>query len=741
MLKEVKRLIDLGFSIIWLRPNSKAPIESNWTKLEDKSFEDLKNLYSKGLNVGVRLGRKIGDGYLTVIDCDVKSTDKKHLDELNQKVREIFKGKAPTVLSGRGNGSRHIYIKTKEPISPFRFSQSSEKVKVLMPSVPPTKNEKLKLTTKELQMGLRLRAAWEISIMGKGQQVVLPPSIHPDSKKPYRWVSPFTGLKSLPLVSIKSKTQEGESEAPIEDFNIEPVDLLFSDLNDDMLDLIIDGKGCEDRSAAMYSATLAMLGIGFTDNQIKTVLTDKENFLGQTAYDHRKTKSRNNAAKWVDKYCLRKAKIELSAEKLFEDVEAVRDLEPLSKEEIKKQSEELEPNWHDKLQRDHKQGKPKSSFVNIRLILENETKGKFITHNEFSSEDRWVTDTPWGSKAGSIVVDSDSVSIINWLAHNYEIEPTVDKVNNVLIQLAKENKYHPVRDFLDSLEWDGKSRLKTWLKDYLRAEGPDRYLEVVGVKTLIGMISRIYQPGCKFDNVLILEGKQGVGKSSAARILAGDEWFSDSTINFNDKDAVMNMQGTWVYELGELSAMSRHDTNVLKEFISRQTDKIRPPYGRRTIPFPRQTIFIGTTNQEEYLKDKTGNRRFWPVKIGRVKFGVLERDRAQLLAEAVERYLLGEDSFVTDKFDLRLIEQEQGNRAEHDDMTDDLLEFFNSEENLLPEDGFKISDLIRMAPCLVGIRNDRLTQIRLSAALRGLGFKKIQKRVVGGRVKLWVKEG
>lgn len=754
ILKAAKRLYNKGFAIHWLKPKSKMPVEAGWTTGPRKKWRYLLDTYQAGMNVGVRLGKPsaVNNKFLGVIDCDVKSEDKKHLKEMKKKLAEIWpsENKNPvTVFSGRGNGSRHIYFLSDIPTVPFRFSQSKYKVKLLMPSAKPSKNDIKELGQKAIDKGYRLRPAWEISVMGDGQQVVLPPSIHPDTNKPYYWGKSANEGNFSQILEFNPKMPKGSDNKreTLDDFKPVLVDLLSLEISDEMVGLIRDGEGSEDRSAEIFKAAMALKSAGLSDRATLSVLTDRENYLGSVGYEHAKTSSRLKAAKWIFKYTLAKAKKEISDEKLFEDAaDIVEEPEKLSKKEAKKQTEKLnaEIPWREKIHRNQQDGAPKPSMFNIKLILteavneEQKHPTAFIARNEFAAEDLWLIDTPWGCKANTMVRDEDVVLIKDWLAHKWRFEPAVDRISEVLIKLAIDNSFHPVRDYLDGLEWDGIPRLKTWLKDYLRASGPGVYLKEVGTKTLLAMVSRIYDPGCKFDSVLILEGEQGIGKSSTARILAGEKWFSDSSLNIGDKDSVMNMQGIWVYELGELSVMSRADVNQLKEFVSRSTDKIRPPYGRRTIAFPRQSIFIGTTNSDEYLKDKTGNRRYWPVKCGQVRMKRLRRDRDQLLAEAVFLYRMGEDLWIKNYGVIDVVTKEQQKRVETDEIEFQIAEFLAKPSEDFPIDCFRVTDLMA-SDVGEGMKNDRQTQMRFGNALRSLGYKKQQKRVNGLKAIWWAK--
>jgi predicted P-loop ATPase len=263
------------------------------------------------------------------------------------------------------------------------------------------------------------------------------------------------------------------------------------------------------------------------------------------------------------------------------------------------------------------------------------------------------------------LTDGDVSQVQEWLQHKGVPKIGRETMGQAIELRAQERSFHPVRDYLDAIEWDGVERLGSWLTNYMGGdESP--YASAIGRMFMIAAVARVYKPGAKADYVLVLEGLQGAGKSRACEALGG-EWFSDSLPDVTrDKDAAQHLRGKWIIEISELSALGRAEAEALKSFISRRTERYRPPYGREEVIEPRQCIFVGTTNRATYLGDDTGGRRFWPVKVGRLDINALAADRDQLFAEAVSAYRAGEKWWPDGAFERDHIRAEQEARFEVD---------------------------------------------------------------------------
>lgn len=237
-------------------------------------------------------------------------------------------------------------------------------------------------------------------------------------------------------------------------------------------------------------------------------------------------------------------------------------------------------------------------------------------------------------------IDTDEIVLA--LRSHSEVNIPSQIVYRAINLYANRNSYHPVRDYLNALKWDGEPRIDHWLPDIFGCEASE-YTMQAGKNFLIGAAARIMEPGIKMDFMLVLYGNQGEGKSTACKVLVGNEsWFTSTLADPASKDFYEILSGHWVVELDEMDAFKNGRDSAIKSAISTSTDTYRPPYGRVTTAFPRQCVFIGTTNQPHFLKDASGNRRYWPVTVSEVRLDVLAQNRDQYWAEALHRFRAGE---------------------------------------------------------------------------------------------------
>jgi putative DNA primase/helicase len=305
---------------------------------------------------------------------------------------------------------------------------------------------------------------------------------------------------------------------------------------------------------------------------------------------------------------------------------------------------------------------------------------------------------------------------------------------------ARSHPFHPVRDYLEGLAWDGTPRLSCFLIDHCGAvaDGEDLkerkdsgvYLEAVTRAFFISAVARIFQPGCKADCMLILEGPQGALKSRLLRMLAvRDEWFTDSLPHdLAGKDARAHLAGRWLVEMGEIAQFRRSEIETVKSFLSCQFDRYRPAYGRSDISVARQCLFIGTTNATTYLHDPTGNRRFWPVRVGTIRLGKVGTVIDQLWAEAVSAYRTGETWWLSAPLE-RLAAGEQRSRVELDPWHDQIADFVNARSAGAPFTTAQILTDLGVPKA----RRERVHEMRVGNVLRELGCKRWRARGDDGR--------
>lgn len=316
------------------------------------------------------------------------------------------------------------------------------------------------------------------------------------------------------------------------------------------------------------------------------------------------------------------------------------------------QEEDLNDDWIAELDVDRK-GNYYSTINNIILVLKNDPrlKGRFA-FNAFEQREIATKNLPWRkiTPQTKYLTDRDDAGVRHYLENTYGMTG-IQKVKDAMDIVLIDNTFHPVRDYIDSLKWDGVSRVDTLLIEYLGAED-NEYIRAVTRKTLTAAVARVYNPGVKYDYVTTLVGKQGIGKSTIIKKL-GREWYSDSFGTVQGKEAYEQIQGVWLVEMGELAGLKKAELETVKHFISKQVDRYRVAYGRRIENFPRQCVFFGTTNHKDFLRDPTGDRRFWPVatEVSAPRKNVWNQltgeEVNQIWAEAMTFYKAGETLFLS----------------------------------------------------------------------------------------------
>lgn len=317
-----------------------------------------------------------------------------------------------------------------------------------------------------------------------------------------------------------------------------------------------------------------------------------------------------------------------------------------------------------------KSGKLLCNIANIILILENDPAlAGHIVHDLFTGMDSAKDGLPWNKNANQWT-DTDDANLRVWLEKHYDITGK-EKIADALTAVLTRHSYHPIRDYLNGLTWDGVPRLDRIIIDYMGAEDSELN-RAMSRKHFVAAVARVFNPGCKYDYCLIMSGAEGIGKSTLLRVMGG-KWFNDSITTLEGKEGMEQLRRAWVVELGELSSIKRSDVEQVKAHLSKQVDIYRAAYARRVLEHPRQCVFCGTTNEALFLKGDTGNRRFWviPVVAELRKYKdwseAIRRDRDQLWAEAVHYYKLGEPLYLSEELEAQAKQRQQDFNDDNDD--------------------------------------------------------------------------
>lgn len=364
-------------------------------------------------------------------------------------------------------------------------------------------------------------------------------------------------------------------------------------------------------------------------------------------------------------------------------------------------------------------------IVLLSIVAKDPALTGLFAFNEFTGDVEFMKSPPWDPLMthGKLVTDKDEVRMKVYLSQKYAFEPNTKLIGEAIVELSAIAKYHPVCDYIRPIIWDGVTRIDEWL---IKSCGSldNIYVRAVSRKTLIAAVARVFNPGCKYDYMLVLEGVQGLGKSMLIATLAG-KWFTEINITETNKDTVDKMRGKWILEVGEMIAARKADVDHLKNFITCASDRARLAYRRNTEDFPRQSIFIGTTNpsgDNSYLRDDTGNRRFWPVSCnGKINSQWIKENRDQLFAEAYAAHRNNEELYINKEEVIAMAVNQQEERQE----TDPWLPLVQSWMVQAPSK-FTGTDVLIQALGMEKHRIERGAQIRIGRVLKKLNMNSSQ---------------
>ena len=374
-----------------------------------------------------------------------------------------------------------------------------------------------------------------------------------------------------------------------------------------------------------------------------------------------------------------------------------------------------------------------TNLVNCFYVDEN-LKNLFI-FNEFSGTIEYSRNAIWHEvEKGQELRDKDIVFVQYYLAQNRAFEMGIEKITNAITELAERNHYHPVREYLNNLEWDGEKRLDEWLMKTTGTED-NAYTRAVGSKYLMAAVARVYQPGVKFDNVLVFEGEENIGKSTIFRTLSSP-WFTDSIdLMQKDEKIIEKMRGSWFLEVAEMFGVNDNNQERIKSFLTRQDDVHRLPYDRLSVRLKRQSIFCGSSNKLAYLFGEDGNRRFWPIKCNKINIEWLKENRDQIFAEARDRWRSGEVLYLNPEL-FEFAKNVQTQKLSVNEVWSEIIDQY-----LVGKNETTMGDILR--DCLkVEIKElqNRAYTINVGRILKKLGFEKKDRTLGSGKRYFYVRE-
>jgi len=330
--------------------------------------------------------------------------------------------------------------------------------------------------------------------------------------------------------------------------------------------------------------------------------------------------------------------------------------------------------------------------------------------------------------------DADIQLLLSYMQRAWTSGFKQSVIEGAMLATADAHRFHPIRDWLAALQWDGTPRIDRWLQAAF--DSPNNpYTSAVGARFLIAAVRRVRQPGCKFDHMPIFEGAQGIGKSTALRALFGDAWFTDSLpADVGSRDAALALLGVWGVELAEIDQVIRAEVETVKAFLSRPVDRYRPPYGRSFVDAPRQCVLVGTSNSSDYLRDTSGNRRFWPIECRAADAEWVTLNREQLWAEAAQRESQGDVLWLQEHELNATAVEVQTSRLTEDTWQDALEDWLYSRVETTTADALLNGIGVQRE------KQDRRATLRVCECLRKLGWKQTVAGRVGNGRRVWRKD-
>lgn len=513
-----------------------------------------------------------------------------------------------------------------------------------------------------------------LDFISEGGYVVGAGSIHPDTGKPYIGLPSTIGMATPQLlevitkkeVQLKKGTGEYEDSSQARERYTRYLEVAKSAIEGENGDAITLSAALQGRDYGLSpETTLSLLALHYNPRCMPPWSIEDLQIKVNNAYKYAKGEIGTKAPA---------AHFQVWTEKQIDD----------AKKEINE--------W---LQR-NANGQPIKNLNNTHVLFHTNFPvpdlRDLLRFNEFSNQIEFARPAPWhrSGKPNKQWTDGDALSCKLYMSNRFKFEPSTPLMHEAAYTASTRHSYHPVKKYLMDLKWDGHKRAHNWLHEIMGST-EDLYTKAVGMKFLVAAVKRIFEPGCKFDYVLTLEGNQGTFKSTAFEILAvNKEWYADPSLDVTDKDSIPLMFGKWIIELPEMETHHRAETKAMKAFLSRNTDRTRLSYGRTTDDFPRQCVFAGTINPEKdmdlgWLKDTTANRRYWPVPIGfrkPVELDKLRQVRDQLWAEAYQLYLAETPVYMEDAKLEGMAAVEQSKRLAKDPWQDSIEAWLHSSMNI-----------------------------------------------------------